>query len=333
MSPEHTNNNADNNSPGNNSSENNGPGNTSSVNTGFTDNNVVLIVDDSPETLGMLNEALEQTGLTVLVALEGKQAINIAQKMAPDIILLDAVMPNMDGFETCRLIKENPRLADIPIIFMTGLSDTANIVKGLNAGGVDYLTKPINPDELIARMKVHLDNAHKTSSAHSALDITGQNLFTIDASAQILWATPATKALFERAQVSAQWTQKNMAEQLLQWLQHQPKPNQQLRLTGLDHPLAVRLVENTSDTEVLLKLLDAAAPTGAERLKVALPVTGRESEVLYWIGNGKTNREIGEILSTSPRTVNKHLEQIFRKLEVDNRTSAAAIAIRLLSEA
>ena len=291
---------------------------------------VVLVVDDSPETLGMLNEALEQAGLSVLVALEGKQALTIAQKITPDIILLDALMPNLDGFETCRQLKASPGLADIPVIFMTGLSDTDSIVKGLNAGGVDYLTKPINPDELIARMRVHLTNARLTASAHTALDSTGQHLFTVNAKAQIVWATPQTKKLFALAEVTDIWQQTEMANQLLRWLDHKPGCGQLLHLEGLDHPLSVRLIEYSDGQTILLKLLDASAPHGAGKLKVKLPLTDREAEVLYWVGNGKTNREIGQILDTSPRTVNKHQEQIYRKLEVDNRTSAAAIAIRIL---
>jgi DNA-binding response OmpR family regulator/DNA-binding CsgD family transcriptional regulator len=294
------------------------------------ENQIVLVVDDSPDTLGLLNEALELAGLSVLIALEGKQAITIAQKITPDIILLDAIMPNMDGFETCKLLKTNPKLADIPIIFMTGLSDTESIIKGLDSGGVDYLTKPINPDELIARMRVHLNNARLTSSAHTALDSTGQLLFTVNSDAQIRWATPHTKILFAKAKVSEQCQQTELAEQISQWLAGSPDAGKILSLKGLQHPLNIKLVENTNGDEVLLRLLDANAPSGAEKLKLALPLTGRESEVLYWIGNGKTNREIGLILDTSPRTVNKHLEQIYRKLEVDNRTSAAAIAIKII---
>jgi len=295
------------------------------------ENQVVLVVDDSPETLGMLNEALEQAGLSVLVSLEGRQAISIAQKMVPDIILLDAIMPNLDGFETCKQLKANPKLADIPVIFMTGLDDTESTIKGLEAGGVDYLTKPINPDELIARMRVHLANARLTSSAHTALDSTGQHLFTVNVDAQIVWSTPQTKQLFDRAQVTKEWQQTKLADQISQWLSHQPKPEQLLHLQGIDYALTVRLIEYSDNREVLLKLVDGMAPSGAEKLKAALPITDRESEVLYWIGNGKTNQEIGQILDTSPRTINKHLEQIFRKLEVFNRTSAAAIAIRLLA--
>ncbi|MCZ6828825.1 MAG: response regulator transcription factor [Gammaproteobacteria bacterium] len=293
---------------------------------------VVLVVDDSPETLSLLNEVLEQAGYTVLVALDGKQAITIAEKITPDIILLDAVMPKLDGFETCQQLKANPALTEIPVIFMTGLSDTNSIIKALDCGGVDYLSKPINPDELTARMRVHRRNAHRTASAHSALDTTGQHLFTINGNGRIVWATPQTKALFEHAQVSDSWQNTEMASQLLSWLAHDPRPNQSLKLSGLAHPLEVRLLERAGKHEVLLKLRDAAAPSGAEQLKTALPLTERESEVLYWIGNGKTDREIAQILAISPRTINKHLQQIFRKLEVGNRTSAAAIAIRILAD-
>ncbi len=295
-------------------------------------NQVVLVVDDSPETLGLLNEALEQAGLTVLIALEGRQALTIAQKITPDIILLDAIMPNLDGFETCRQLKTIPSLADIPVIFMTGLTDTDSIVKGLGCGGVDYLTKPIDPDELMARMRVHLNNARLTSSAQSALDRTGQHLFTVGTDGQIQWATPQTWELFSRAGVTEAWLQSALPRQLVDWLSHTPRTGQRLALEALDHSLEVRLIEHSCEREVLLKLIDAAAPCGPEKLRQTLPLTERESEVLYWIGNGKTNREIGQILDMSPRTVNKHLEQIFRKLEVDNRTSAATVAIRALGD-
>ena len=299
---------------------------------GKDDQGIVLVVDDSPETLGMLNTALEQAGYTVLVALEGRQAVTIADKIKPDIILMDALMPNMDGFETCMAIKGKQHLANVPVIFMTGLSETDSIIKALDCGGVDYLGKPVNPDELVARMGVHLANARKTSSAHKALDTAGQYLFTLDHRGDILWSTPQTKALFECAGASEEWQRGDMARQLLRWLDHQPRPDQVLTLAGSDAPLQVKLLERTAAGEALLRLLDGATPSGAESLKAALPLTVRESEVLYWIGNGKTNNEIGQILENSPRTVNKHLEQIYRKLEVDNRTSAAAIAIRVLAD-
>ncbi len=295
-------------------------------------NGIVLVVDDSPETLGMLNESLEQVGFTVLIALEGKQALTIAEKIIPDIILLDAIMPNMDGFETCQLIKKNKQLEKVPVIFMTGLSDTESIIKGLEAGGVDYLSKPIKPNELIARMKVHLHNARLAQSAHTALDTTGQQLFAITPQGRISWATPLTQELFEKAGIDQHWCDNELAQQLRQWLIHEPLIGQQYSIENIQSPLKIKLIDRKSDNEILLKLIDLKGPSGAEKLRISLAITERESDVLYWIGKGKTNREIGEILSMSPRTVNKHLEQIFKKLNVENRTAAASIAIHKLAD-
>lgn len=295
------------------------------------ESDIVLVVDDSPEALGLLNEALENAGYTVLIALEGKQAITITNKITPDIILLDAIMPNMDGFETCKTIKANKQLAKIPIIFMTGLSDTDSIIKGLEAGGVDYLHKPVKPDELIARMKVHLNNARLTGSAQSALDSTGQQLFSINSRGEVLWATPLTQELFELAGIDQAWRDKELSAQLKQWLSHKPAIGHTVTLEKTNHPLKVRLVDDAQANEILLKLINLQGPSETENLQKKLQTTERESDVLYWIAKGKTNKEIGEILSMSPRTVNKHLEQIYKKLNVENRTAAAAIAIKVLS--
>jgi len=298
---------------------------------------IVLVVDDSADALSLINDVLETAGLDVLVALEGRQALTIARRIRPDIILLDAVMPIMDGFETCRTLKADPELASIPVIFMTGLTDTDDIVRGLEAGGVDYLTKPINPNELLARMKVHLSNARLTSSAQSALDSTGQHLLTVSDGGIIRWATPQTHALLARARADETWQRQQLAPQLARWLEllrgnaQQYEGGGQLKLTGLAYPLAVKLVSHQDNGETLLKLIDGQRPCGAAMLREQLGLTERESEVLYWIANGKTNREAAQILEMSPRTVNKHLEQIFPKLGVENRTSAAGIALRLMA--
>jgi DNA-binding response OmpR family regulator len=150
----------------------------------------VLVVDDTPDTLALLTDALEEAGMTVLVALDGETALQRAQQAGPDIILLDAVMPGLDGFETCARLKQLPGVAGIPVVFMTGLSETEHVVKGFRAGGVDYVTKPIVPDQLIARMRAHLANARMVNSARSALDLAGRAAFSLDASGQVSWLTP-----------------------------------------------------------------------------------------------------------------------------------------------
>jgi DNA-binding response OmpR family regulator len=151
---------------------------------------IVLVVDDSPNTLSVLTDAIEEAGMTVLVAREGDHALSIVEKVTPDVILMDAVMPGTDGFETCRRLKQNRALAHVPVIFMTGLSDTEHIVEGLEAGGVDYVTKPIVPGELLARIRVHLTNARMAQSARTALDAFGRFLFAVDGAGKVLWCTP-----------------------------------------------------------------------------------------------------------------------------------------------
>lgn len=291
---------------------------------------VILVVDDSPDTLSLINDTLEDAGYSILVALEGKQALTIARRIRPDMILLDAVMPQMDGFETCRELKKIPDLAAIPVIFMTGLSDTRDVVQGLAAGGVDYLTKPINTEELVARMQVHLNNARLTSHAWRALDTAGQHLFSTDARGGVRWATPQTFALFAKAGASAQWQECSLAAQLTPWLTHAGSGSGPLTLQGLDLPLAVHYVQGMPADEHLLRLQEGSKIAPEEMLREQLQLTVRESQVLVWISNGKTNREIAEILEMSPRTVNKHLEQIFRKLGVENRTAAARTALNVL---
>ncbi|MBU3068966.1 response regulator [Aestuariicella sp. G3-2] len=293
---------------------------------------IVLVVDDSPDSLSLISDVLEEANISVLVALEGRQALTIAQRLRPDMILLDAVMPKMDGFETCRQLKADPALADIPVIFMTGLSETENIVQGLEAGGVDYLTKPIKPNELLARMKVHLSNARLTASAQTALDSTGQYLLTVNQNGQLLWATPQVRELMNQSDLSSPELHQSLGQELKYWLQHNPQAQQKLKLEKLDLPLSVVFIEKRAPQEFLLKLVTDVVVSDQELFQTKLSLTVREAEVLHWIASGKTNREIGEILSISPRTVNKHLEQVFQKIGVENRTAAASVALKIANE-
>ncbi|GAB2586174.1 response regulator transcription factor [Nitrincola alkalisediminis] len=297
-----------------------------------TPSTTVLIVDDSLDTIRMLNDVLEDAGMTVLVALEGTQALTITQSIVPDVILLDAIMPNMDGFEVCRIMKERPTLEDIPIIFMTGLSDTEHVVMGLNAGGVDYVTKPINTSELLARIQVHLTNARITQSARMALDKTGQFIFAVNALGSLIWATPQVKLKLLKENQQQVPITRTLEAKLPLWLEHLPQPGHTIRLKDDVGP-GVEFLAKLSADEFLLRLIDVdSSEQATDKLKHHFPITTREADVLLWIAKGKTNREIGLILEMSPRTVNKHLEQIFKKLGVENRTSAAAYAIRCLAE-
>jgi DNA-binding response OmpR family regulator len=212
---------------------------------------VILIVDDIPDNLALLSDALDEVGYMVLVALDGLSALSRIQRRRPDLILLDAMMPGLDGFETCRRIKADAATADIPVLFMTALTDSEHVVKGFAAGGIDYVTKPINTEEVLARVASHLRTARILQTARAAS-------------------------------------------------QAQP-------LTLNDEPAYATL-------------------------SARFQLTGREVEVLRWVACGKTNRDIGDILGLSPRTVNKHLEHVYVKLGVETRTAATSVALSAMAE-
>ena len=296
---------------------------------------IVLLVDDSPDALGFLTDALEQSGFSVLIATSGQAALNIAERITPDIILLDAVMPSMDGFETCTRLKANAAVTQVPVIFMTGLTDTEHVVRALEAGGVDYLTKPINIDELRARIRVHLSNARSAQSARVALDAAGRHLLAVRANGAIHWSTPQATRLVNAATGRDDGLE-IVSQHIAEWLAN--RATDALR----DAPLAIQQADRATlqltflgamgPDEHLFRLTAASDKSADVMLRQHFSLTVRESEVLLWIAKGKSNRDIGDILGLSARTVNKHLEQIYVKLGVENRASAAVKAAHILHD-
>ncbi len=118
---------------------------------------LVLAVDDKPQNLRFLGKLLSDDGYDLAMAENGLQALSFVQKEAPDLILLDIMMPDMDGYEVCEQLKKDVSTRHIPVIFLTAKTDTDDVVKGFEAGGVDYVTKPFNSAELLARIKTHIE--------------------------------------------------------------------------------------------------------------------------------------------------------------------------------
>ncbi|MBB5534450.1 response regulator transcription factor [Rhizobium giardinii] len=296
---------------------------------------IVLIVDDSPETLGFLTDALEQSGFSVLIATSGKAAINVVDRITPDIILMDAVMPGMDGFDTCRSLKANPGIAQVPVIFMTGLTETEHIVRALESGGVDYLSKPINIDELRARIRVHLANARSAQSARVALDAAGRHLLAVRGSGSIQWSTPQATRLVNAATGRDDGLE-TLADHIRTWLEEREKhgvTKEPLMIHQHGQPvLQLAYLGAIGGDEFLFRLTGVSQTSDDDILRQNFSLTVREAQVLLWIAKGKSNRDIGEILGLSARTVNKHLEQIYVKLGVENRASAAVKAANALRE-
>ncbi len=297
---------------------------------------VVLIVDDVPENLSVLHDALDESGFTVLVATNGESALARARQGLPDIILLDAMMPGMDGFEVARRLKADFSTRHIPIVFMTGLTETEHVVAAFNAGGCDYVTKPVRTGEVIARVQSHLLNARQMRQARSALDAFGQATIAVHpGTGRITWQTPLARQLLDSY---FNGEHERVPQSVLDWIgssaaQHRNDPGVPqipLNIIQASRRLSFALHDRTADGEWLLVLREENDAAQIEALISHFTLTRREAEVLYWVIKGKTSPDIGEILGSSPRTVNKHLEHIYEKLGVENRTAAANLALSRL---
>ncbi len=314
---------------------------------------VVLVVDDVPDNLSVLHDALDESGYTVLVATNGEAALQRALQALPDIVLLDAMMPGMDGFEVAKRLKALPETAHIPIIFMTGLTETEHLVAALEAGGVDYVTKPIKPKEVMARMGVHLQGARRArqearqaGQARNALDAFGYASITVrmggEGDGKLIWQTPLARDLLLRYYgTSAPQT----PEPVLQWLRrHLAEAEQQVEPPRLaielgPRRLTFRLHQQTGDGsngdtggDWLIVMREISDDAVVEAMSLSFKLTAREAEVLYWVVKGKINRDIGDIVGASPATVKKHLERVYAKLGVETRTAAAGMAMNRIRQ-
>ncbi|MCB2069899.1 MAG: response regulator, partial [Ottowia sp.] len=223
---------------------------------------VVLVVDDAPETLGLLCDALSQEGYTVLVARSAAEAWQRFEMAVPDAVLLDCVMPGEDGFALCRRIKAEPSWAHVPVIFMTGLSETEQIVQGFASGGVDYVVKPLKVPEVLARLATHVHNAQVGRLAREAVDVVGMGIVLVDRQGRVAWRSPQAarwlaEALGPAGSADAVWRDW-LSEAVAQGSSARPMPGggelqaQYLGRAGLGEAmLALRTVAETSTQQRL----------------------------------------------------------------------------------
>ncbi len=318
------------------------------------DRPVVLIVDDTPDNLAFLSDTLQAHGYAVLVALSGEDALKRLARVTPDVVLLDAMMPGMDGFETCRRMKQDARHEHLPVIFMTALTETEHVVRGFRVGGIDYVTKPVRPEELCARIGAHVQRSRAQLYAQAALSLDARAALIVDADGTIRWQSP--QAAHQIAAYDAGRNDVgNVADANVSAHSHaadpQPKLPPPLRNWFIDwlargaqsdavHEFTSGHVRRSASATpapepgewiVILKETDDTVHRNA--LAERFGLTAREAEVLLWVSRGKTNRDIGDILGMAARTVNKHLEHLFRKLHVETRAAAAGVAIKTLDRA
>lgn len=302
------------------------------------DRPVVLIVDDTPDNLAMLSSALVAAGYAVLVAMDGASALERMHRIAPDVILLDAIMPGMDGFETCEQIKRNPAYQHIPVIFMTALADTQHVVNGFRVGGVDYVTKPIRPDEVVARIAAHVRRAASQRHADLVLELSSRAAVIANAQGDVHWHSalaPSRLAQFyapERDADAQPTALTRLPGALTAWLVDYANAPAEERAQAVEilpggERLIARIAGAAHRGAWIVTFEEHADGRDTTELGERFNLTQREAEVLLWLSRGKTNRDISEILGMKPRTVNKHLEHIFDKLGVETRTAAAAAAL------
>ncbi|MFT8336057.1 response regulator [Acetobacter orientalis] len=294
----------------------------------------VLVVDDMPQSLHFVTVALEEAGMTVLIARDGFAALDLLKKVVPNIIIMDGLMPGLDGFEVTRRLRADPTFTHVPVIFMTGLTETEHVIQGLQSGGVDYIRKPVDVNELVARVRVHLQNARTGQAVTQALDFGHRPTIGVDNQGVLLWHTPQSALVLTSAFPG--WAlNKPLPEPLLSVMtallaQRSLMLRRTIDITEgvIECVLMGTMNDGTNAVSLLLK-----RPGDEERLlETTLGLTVREAQVLLWISKGKSNRDVSAILNISPRTVNKHLEQIFVKLGIENRTSAAAIAMATMNK-
>ncbi|MEX0331198.1 MAG: response regulator transcription factor [Puniceicoccaceae bacterium] len=305
----------------------------------------VLVIDDVPENLAVVFDVLSSAGYEVLVVESGEIALERMELMRPDLILLDVRLPGADGFSICRQLKSEPETAEIPVIMMTGLNETKDMVTGFKAGAVDYVCKPVAPEEVLVRVDTHIQlrrlrielqkrnkdllrEVRRRKRAERQLEQSlDQAVLLIDEEGSTQFATERAWDLLSRFFPDAPLA--GLPPALKDWLDSGDDPTHEF-----ENPQGILFAKRFSSTTgsgSVLKLEERLTVPSSEQLQ-SLGLTPKEAEVLYWMAQGKTSPEIATILESAPNTVKKHAQRIYQKLGVENRTAAAMRAAEMTSE-
>lgn len=306
----------------------------------------ILVVDDVPANLSVLLDAMAGIGHRVLVAESGESALALLPNVVPDLVLLDIRLPGIDGFDTYARLKQDPRWRELPVIFLTSLDEPSEKIRAFAMGGVDYITKPIDPREVVARVGTHLrlrrlqtelaeknvaletEVAERREAEERLRHSLDRAVIVTDASGRITFATKLAEHLLR----------KYFPDQPGNLL---PSPLQQLLAPTLsggatvdrgERQLLAHVFTSPSGAAQRCLLLEESRPEPTPATLLKLGLTLREAEVLYWVTEGKSSPEIALLLALSPRTVEKHLANIYPKLGVENRASAMRTALAVLAQ-
>ena len=304
----------------------------------------ILIVDDSPGNLGVLQGVLEEKGFYVLVATSGERALAGLADAPPDLILLDVNMPGLDGYETCQRLKADARWGDVPVLFLTARDDSVDKLRGFEAGGVDYITKPLDPEEVLARVRAHLQiralqralaeknrllefNMARRLEAEAQLrQSLDRAVVLVDTGGEVVFCTRLAQRLLERyfpGHADAATLPPLLAGSLQtgRWSVERPEGQLEVRRFRPD---------DGPGTYTVLVLEEKTTIAGSPEPLLHLGLTLSEAEVLYWAAHGKSNQEVAVILDKALNTVKKHTANLIEKLGVETRLMAALQAAEVL---
>lgn len=279
----------------------------------------ILVVDDTPANLGVLLDALGDAGHEVLVAESGRSALEQLEHARPDLILLDVIMPDMDGFETCEHIKKHARGRDVPILFMTAVDDTEQKVRAFGSGAVDYIVKPFFEREVIARVQTHLEINQLRRSVEDELALR------LDAENQLARSLDQAIVITD-ADGSIVFTSRLAEDLLHRHCNDYERGRLPASLSRPENGLLTRRFDEAGRDDLHCIILEEKSPSPRPASLMRLGLTTREAEVLFWIAQGKSNPDIATILGAGVRTIHKHVENIFRKIGCETRAAAAVAA-------
>lgn len=319
----------------------------------------LLIVDDNVTNLKVVVEHLKAYSYTILTASNGEAGLERAQLAQPDLILLDIQMPGIDGFETCRRLKANPETNSIPVIFMTAQADADDKVRGLESGAVDYLAKPIEAAELLARVQVHLAlrelqlqleaRVHERTSAleeeitqrkrhqeekEQLLELVREQsehlrqLTQQSLDSQAQRDQGAAQTLHDQVEDKLELLQKNLYEAKCQ-LQASPPPAASLQTAQEQIEQALEILEEIRrQTQRVADNLRTELPAQQQmRDNPLFKLSTREYEVLQLIAQGKSNTEMADILAVTRPTISTYRARIMNKLGLDDLPALMKFAL------
>ncbi len=307
----------------------------------------VLIVDDLPANLGVLLTCLDDAGYKVLVATGGDKALAQLDDAQPDLVLMDVNMPGLDGYETCRRLKANARWAEVPVLFLTAQGDPVDKMQGFAVGAVDYITKPLHPGEVLARVRAHLQiralqqtlaDKNALLEAAMAWKVEAEKqlqlsldraVLIVDAEGSVGFCTRLAQRLLTRY-FPAHLDPDTLPAPLARWLGDEASGGPWLSEPADSRLEVGRFASGQPSAPLMLLLEERVLVNSSPARLLSMGLTAREAEVLFWAAQGKSNSEVATILAMNLSTVKKHVGNILFKTGLESRLVAALRAAELL---